>query len=216
MSHKFFTLIYGDEIHAAPKSKIIPAADVSKLINAEEVLKHIQEDAEKYRMHVTKDCETIKEQAYQEGFQEGFRQWAEQLVHLENEISSVHKELESLVIPIALKAAKKIVSRELDAHPDAIVDIVATNLKVVSQHKKINIYVNKNELEILNQHKQRLRDIFESLDSLSIRERADIQPGGCVIETEIGIINAQIEQRWAILERAFEALAKKHQSAKEG
>ena len=63
-------------------------------------------------------------------------------------------------------------------------------------------------MDILEKHKPRLRDMFEHLESLSIRPRDDIEPGGCVIETEIGIINVEMEHRWRVLEKAFEALLK--------
>ncbi|WP_068470719.1 HrpE/YscL family type III secretion apparatus protein [Candidatus Protochlamydia phocaeensis] len=208
MSKKFFSLIYGDHIHIAPKTKHIPADNFSTLLEAGEVLEHIKQDAEKYRMQVAQECEEIKEKAHKEGYEEGFAKWAEHLVNLEKEIESVHKELQQLVIPVALKAAQKIVGREIELSEDVIVDIVAANLKAVAQHKKITIYVNKKDLEILEKNKPRLRDLFESLESLSIRPRDDVAPGGCVIETEIGIINAQLEHRWRVLEKAFEKLAK--------
>ena len=96
--------------------------------------------------------------------------------------------------------------REIELSEDLIVDIVASNLKAVLQHKKITIYVNKKEIESLEKHKQQLRDLFENLESFSIRPRDDIAPGGCVIETEIGIINAQMEHRWQVLEQAFNAM----------
>lgn len=208
MSKKFFTLIYGDRIHAAPKTKIIPSEDLAILQDALEVLKHIKQDADKYRLQVAKECEELKENAFKEGYEEGFKQWSEHLANFEKQLETLHKEMQQLIIPIALKAAKKIVGREIELSEDAIVDIVASNLKVVSQHKKITIYVNKKELDILEQNKPRLRQLFENLESLSIRPREDIAPGGCVIETEIGIINAQMEHRWRILEKAFEALIK--------
>lgn len=208
MSKKFFTLIYGDRIHAAPKTKIIPSEDLAILQDALEVLEHIKQDADKYRLQVAKECEELKENAFKEGYEEGFKQWSEHLANFEKQLETLHKEMQQLIIPIALKAAKKIVGREIELSEDAIVDIVASNLKVVSQHKKITIYVNKKELDILEQNKPRLRQLFENLESLSIRPREDIAPGGCVIETEIGIINAQMEHRWRILEKAFEALIK--------
>jgi type III secretion protein L len=82
-------------------------------------------------------------------------------------------------------------------------------LKAVAQHKQIVIYVNRQDLAALEAARPRLKDLFEQLEVLSLRERADIQTGGCVIETEGGIINAQIENRWRILENAFEAMRKK-------
>lgn len=208
MSKKFFSLIHGDQIHVAPKTKIISADAISSLLEAAQVLDNIKKDAEKYRLQIAKESEEIKENAAKEGYEEGFKKWAEHLVNLEKEIEQVHDELKNLIIPVALKAAKKIVGREIELSEDIIVDIVVANLKSVAQHKKITIYVNKKELDALERNKTRLRDLFESLESLSIRPREDIAPGGCVIETEIGIINAQLDHRWRVLEKAFESLVK--------
>jgi type III secretion protein L len=208
VSKKFFTLIYGDKVHAAPTAKIIPAEELSDLLEASQVLEQIKQEAEKYRLQVVEECEKMKENAFKEGYEEGFKQWAEHLVKFETQLEALHKEMRQMVIPVALKAAKKIVGREMELSEDAIVDIVASNLRGVTQHKKIIIYVNKKELDILENNKQRLRDLFENLESFSIRPREDIAPGGCVIETEVGIINAQMEHRWNVLEKVFEALVK--------
>lgn len=208
MSKKLFTLIHGDRVLIAPKEKIIPAEEISTLQHAVEVLTHIKEDAEKYRLEVAKESEQIKENAFKEGYESGFKQWAEHLAQFEKDLEKAHKDTEQAIIPIALKAAKKIVGREIELSEETIVDIVASNLKAVSQHKKITIFVNKKELEVLEKNKQRLRELFENLEGFSIRPRDDIEPGGCVIETEIGIINAQMEHRWRVLEKAFEALIK--------
>lgn len=208
MTNKFFTLIYGDQIQRAPKQKVIPAASVSKLIEAAAVLEHVKKDAEQYREQVIKECEQLKENAQKEGYEEGFKKWTQHLINLENEITLVHKELQQTVIPIALKAARKIVGREIELSETVIVDIVTSILKTVAQHKKITIYVNKKDLAVLEACKPGLKEGFENLESLSIRPREDVTPGGCVIETEIGIINAQLEHRWHILEAAFETLMK--------
>jgi type III secretion protein L len=208
VSKKFFTLIHGDRIHVAPKTKIVPANELATLQDASEVLVHIQEDAERYRLQVVKEGEELKENAFKEGYEDGFKQWAENLVTFEKQLEALNKEMQKAIIPIALKAAKKIVGREIELSEDAIVDIVASNLKAVAQHKKIIIYVNKQDLDVLEKNKPRLRELFESLESLSVRPRDDIAPGGCVIETEIGIINAQMEHRWRVLEKAFETLMK--------
>lgn len=208
MKKKFFSLINGSDVHVAPKSKIIPQNEISQLLDGEELLKKIKEDAERYRIEVTETCEKLKEKAQAEGYEEGFKDWAEHVAKLEEEISRVRQDMEKLIAPVALKAAKKIVGREIELSETAIVDIVANSLKAVSTHKKINVYVNKKDLDILEKNKTKLKQIFENLEVFSIRERNDIEPGGCVIETEGGIINAQLENQWRTLERAFDTLIK--------
>lgn len=208
MSQNFFSLIHQESVHPAPKSKIIKAEAFSKLLDAEQVLETVKKDAEQYKIEVVSDCEKQKEQAQREGFEEGFKKWAEQLAFLEQEIIKVRGDMEKAIVPVALKAAKKILGREIELSESAIVDIVSNNLKAVAQHKKITIYVNKKDFETLEKHRSQIKDLFESLEALSIRERADIEQGGCVIETEGGIINAKLENQWRIIEKAFEMLMK--------
>jgi type III secretion protein L len=201
VSQKFFSLIHHhqDSVHTAPNTKVIKADAFSTLLETEKLLEKVKKDAEDYQVAVTSECEKLKEQSQKEGFEEGFTKWAEHIVRLEQEILAVRKDMEKLIIPVALKAAKKIVGKEIELSENVIVDIVASNLKAVAQHKKVTIYVNKNDFETLEKNRQKIKDLFESLETLSIRERADIEEGGCVIETEGGIINARLENRWRIL-----------------
>jgi type III secretion protein L len=206
-SKQLFSLIYGPTVGKATNAKIVRRDDFSKLLNSQEVLETIIADAEKYRQSVVSECEALKEQAQKEGFAEGYQEWAQHIAKLEEEISKVREEMQKLIIPVSLKAAKKIVSSELALQPAAILEIVTNALKSVSQHKRIVIYVNKNDLELLESSKGKIKQIFEALESLSIRDRDDVEQGGCIIETEGGIINAQLKDRWRNLESAFESLA---------
>lgn len=205
---KIFTLINQGEIHLSPEVKFLPKEEVGELLNGKELLDKIQEDAENYRKEVVLECEKLKENAQTEGYEEGFKNWVEHVAALEKEIVKVRQEFEKVLIPIALKAAKKIVGREIQLNEETIVDIIANALKPVVTHKKITIYVNKKDFEAVEKNKPRLKQLFESLEAFLVRERGDIEQGGCVIETEGGIINAQLENLWRILERAFDQLMK--------
>lgn len=116
--------------------------------------------------------------------------------------------MNKLILPLALKAAKKIVTKELETRPETIVDIVLHTLTPVLQSHKITIWVNKADKEILEKEKSRIREKLEQIESLSIHERDDISPGGCIIETEAGIINASIENQWRAIEAAFDKYLK--------
>lgn len=213
MKKKFFSLIHGDSIHVAPETRIIPAEEFSKTVDAYQILEEVKKDALKYKQEVAEEIEKLKEQAQKEGFEEGFKKWTEQIVKVEEEIVKVRKETEKVALPVALRAAKKIIGRELELSESAIVDIVSNSLKAVVTHKKITIYVNKKDLEALDKNRHKLKDIFENLEILTLRERSDVAPGGCIIETEGGIINAQLENQWRILENAFDKMMKQKEKA---
>lgn len=203
MAKKLFSLIHQDKETISLDKHIIPADAISVLLDAKELMEKVQQDAEDYKTSIALECEHLKTAAQQAGFNEGYQQWASQVSKLEEEIVRVRQEIEKLLVPVAIKAAKKIVGREMEISEDTITDIVSTTLKAVSQHKKIVIYVNKKDLDPLEQGRDRLKGIFESLEVLSIRERPDVARGGCIIETEGGIINAQLDNQWNALEKAF-------------
>jgi type III secretion protein L len=209
VSKNFFTLLHGQDVTTAPDTKIIPEASFSSLLDAKKLVEEAKNDTEKYRQEVVEECVQLKEQAKKEGFEHGFAEWVKAIASLEAEVAKVKKEMEKTVVPIALKAARKILGRELETSESAIVDIVATSLKGVAQHKKVTVWVNPKELDVIQGQKKKLQGLFENLEVLSVRPRGDVKEGGCVIETEAGIINAQLENQWMILENAFQKLVEK-------
>jgi len=206
---KFFSQITTKQITTTGKKKIIPAKDFAILKKAADILKEVKKEALQYRQDVAQECEKIKEQAANDGFQEGLEKLNTNLLKLNEKLKEVEEELKQKILPIALKAAKKILGEELKMHPDRIVDIVIQAIKPVMQHHRITIYVNKEDIAILEQNRQKIKNIIEQAEFFSIQERIDIEKGGCIIETEAGIINAQLENQWRALEAAFEKLMSK-------
>lgn len=207
MTKRFFSLIHRDaDIRLSPGTKIVPSDAISQLLEARDVLDKVREDALLYRQKVAEECEKLKEEAQKEGYAEGFKEWAEEIIKLQEQIQSVRAEYSKMLAPVALKATQKIVGDVLKSTADGAYNIVANALKPVLQHKKITIYVNKEDLTSLEKNRERLKNLFEGIEVLSIRESEDVTQGGCIIETEGGIINARLENQWAVLERAFEKL----------
>lgn len=206
---KFFSLISKDEIRAAPEKKVIPEKEFSKLMDADEILKKIKEETKQHKKELSEEAEEIKNKAYDEGFEEGLQIFNEHIMMLDKKLKSVEKELEKKILPIALQAARKVVGEELKVHPNRVTDIVIQALKPVIQHHHIRIYANKADMHILESSKAKIRKILPQVEALSIQERPDVQQGGCIIETEAGIINAQLDNQWRALEAAFQSFMKK-------
>lgn len=202
---KFFTLHDAKEIHIPPGTKIIPATEFSELKTAEEIIELAKQDAEIFKEQLEQEAKQIKEDAFSQGFQEGLVSLNQHILSLDHELKTLRSDIQKKILPLALSAARKILGEELKMHPDRIVDIVLSSLKPVTQHRRIGIYVNRADLQMIEENRPKIRNIFEHLENLSIQERDDIEPGGCMIETEAGIINAQLENQWRALESAFES-----------
>ncbi len=204
---RFFSFISKGEIHNTGEA-IIPAEDFSLLLTASQILAKAKEDAETFKKNLSEEASLLKERAKEEGFEEGLSQFNDKLLALDEQLKLLKIELQNQILPIAIKAAHKIVSTELKMRPEVIVDIVIKALNPVLQSKQVTIVVNKLDKEALESAKPHLKTLLEKVDSFTIIDRPDVSQGGCLIETEAGIINATIENQWRVLELALSRYAK--------
>lgn len=205
---KKFTLLKKDKILIGRKEKFIPAKEFAVLLDAEELKSHIELEIQQLKKKTEKKCKELQGTAEREGFQEGLVQFNKHIVALEEKKRQLYHETQRLIIPLALKAAKKIVAQELKLHADVIVEIVKQTLKPVLQNHRIKIFVNKEDRNALESNKDSIKSILEQVETFSIEDRPDIEQGGCIIETESGIINATLDNQWKALEAAFQGFMK--------
>lgn len=205
---KRFTLLQRDKILIGKNEKFIPAKEFSTLLDAEELKNRVEEEIKQLKKATEKKCKELKETARTEGFQEGLEQFNQHIIALEEKKRQLYHETQRLIIPLALKAAKKVVAQELKLHADVIVEIVKQTLKPVLQNHRIKIFVNKEDRAALESNKDSIKSILEQVETLSIEDRPDIERGGCIIETESGIINATLDNQWKALEAAFQGFMK--------
>ena len=198
-----FSLFYEAKIKKTSGSKIIPKEEFSQLVEAIDLIKEAKEDAQKYKEEVKAECEIIKKEAHNEGFEQGLAQLMTTIETVNQSLAELRHEMQNQILPLALKAAKKIVGDQLTLKPDIIVDIVMNTIKPVVQAVNIRILVNKADKPFLDAKKEQIKILLERVEHLTIEERHDVTPGGCIIETESGIINATLENQWRALEAAF-------------
>jgi flagellar assembly protein FliH len=96
---------------------------------------------------------------------------------------------------ISTLIAKRVLARELKLAPDSILAITKEALAEVTHANSARIRINPADSEVLHEHKTELMAAAESVRQLEIVSDEDIA-GGCVIETDGGVVDAQIDMRF--------------------
>jgi len=167
-----------------------------------DIVEKAKEDAKGHLESARQEGERLKEAAEKAGHGKGLEEFNEKILEMDQELKKVRHEMQKMVLPLALQAAKKIVSKELETYPDTIVDIVQKAIAPVTESHQVIIFVSKQDKEALEQSKGIIQEMLPHVDALSIQEK-EMTPGSCIIKTEAGMINASIENQWKALERAF-------------
>ena len=204
-----FSLIYKGDIKKTSEKKVLRAEEFSQLLEIQDLLKEAKDDIQRLQEETTTECIQLKKEAEEAGLQQGLIKFNTQLIYLDQKVKEMQHEMQKMILPLALKAAKKIVGEQLVLNPQSIIEIVMQALKPVRQNHEIKIFVSKEDKEALESAKEKLKVLFDQLRILTIDERDDLTKGSCIIETEAGIINATLDNQWRALEAAFESFLKR-------
>lgn len=204
---KYFSLLDESSVTPSADTKIIPKAEFEKLLSGKQLLDEVEKQYEAFQIQLAEDKKAALERGYKDGYQQGLTEFNEHILQLDATSKSLRIDMQNQVLSFALKAAKKIVGEALHIQPELILDIVKQTLKPVREAHTIKIGVSKEDRILLEKKKDEIKKQLDQVDVLVIEERADVETGGCIIETESGIINATLENQWRALEAAFNRMA---------
>ncbi|MCC7309012.1 MAG: hypothetical protein IT173_15720 [Acidobacteria bacterium] len=100
--------------------------------------------------------------------------------------------VESDLVELAIQIAKKIVRREVTVDKEIAVTLVRVSLSKLNQRTAAEVHLNPDDLAYIN---SRL-DSLQFRGALTLIEDPSISPGGCLVHTETGDIDARIESQF--------------------
>ena len=110
---------------------------------------------------------------------------------------------EESLVRLAVAVARRIIGDTVVVNQDAVLDTVRRALKQVMEKESVIIRVNPEDLRTVREHGSEWLSLVEGTHSLDIIDDERISRGGCLVETEAGNVEAQIEKQIRTLERAL-------------
>lgn len=144
--------------------------------------------------------EEERKKGFEEGRQEGLAVLTEKIVAAESAQEKVLKESEPGIVRMVMEIAEKVIGRELEK--GAILDIVKKSIRESVGHK-IFVKVHPADFTVLKKREKEILAILEQNESLTIKEDDTIPPGGCVVETEMGTVDARLETQLKGIRKAL-------------
>lgn len=198
--------------------------------DAEEEAQQTRAEATQQAEKIIRDAEErgrkIEEEAYQKGFQEGRDAGiAEGKAELQRVIERFHvvlskaierrneiiQESEVQVVNLVLSIAKKVIKVISEHQKNVVINNIAQSLQKLQQKSEVTIRVNLADLKLATKHKEDILKMAEQVKTITIAEDTTVDPGGCIIETDFGEIDARIaSQLREIEDRILEMVPIKH------
>lgn len=174
----------------------------------------------------------LNEQAYKRGFAEGKikgmieaeNTWHEMvekklepllnglqeaLLQLENIHKDTYRQIEKELVELSLAIAKQVICREVAVDREIVLHVARKALAKVEDPGRIKIKISSSDLQFVNENQSQLTNLVDNMENVTLEAAECVQSGGCIIETDMGEIDARIEKQLQAVEESFRAALEK-------
>jgi flagellar biosynthesis/type III secretory pathway protein FliH len=113
------------------------------------------------------------------------------------------EENELVVVRLAFEIAKKVVHQEISANPDLILYVVREALKKAAGSQNLTVRLNPQDVAVLEKGKEERLPELKKFERLEIVADEKIERGGCILETDSGLLDAQLAVQLKKIEEAL-------------
>lgn len=210
-----------DRLNNEMKKAKKEAEDVIKNARAQE--EQIRAEVERFKAEEIEKtkiiCEEIKEDTRREAFDKGYAEGREDaairskaiLQSLEQVLQQaltqkdeIIKKAEQQIVQLAMAISKKVTKCEVTMNRDIIFYSVNEAISKIVDKDTINIYMSLRDINAFTQKKDEILKSLPIGSHVKIIEDNNIEPGGCVIVTNMGNIDATISSQMLEIEKLLE------------
>jgi flagellar assembly protein FliH len=163
-------------------------------------------EAEKMIKEAELKVSEIEHEAYKKGYEagreEGYKEGQAEVLRLIDRLGTIIstavdirddiiKSSERMMTEMILMIARKVIKDEIVERREVVINNIKEALRRVKDRDRIDIRVNFADLDMTTAHKDELIKMMESLKKVNFYEDSRVDRGGCIIETDVGSIDAR-------------------------
>lgn len=191
----------GGDVTVAPERRVIRSEDYQAWVEGQAFLEAAKAHAQEIEAEAREAYAREKERGYQDGLAEAAMKAAEQQLDTIAQTVSWFETIEKQMAELVIQSTEKILG-ELD-DVELIRRVVQSAMRVMRNQKQVTLRVNPDMVEPVQ---KRLADImadFPGVTFVDVAPDARMRRGGCILESELGVVDASIEIQLEALKRSL-------------
>ena len=185
-----------------PGTRVLPAADLAALVEAQSVLDNAHAQAEAILAGAREAFEAERRRGYEDGKQEALLDQAEKMIETVSRTVEYFAGVENEMVDLVMASVRKVVDGFDDR--EKVMIVVRNALAVVRNQKQMTLRLHPAEIESV---RERINDIlaaYPGVGYLDLLADARLGRGACILESQIGMVEASLEGQIEALRGAFQ------------
>lgn len=212
----------GEQPVASPNRGAIAFNYDDVVQRAEAYLNKVKQQAQQILVEARQEADAVREQARVSGMQQAKQEAQAGLRALVNEqvnvlLPAIQSQFEELnkakdawlhrweqdAVKLALRIAERVVASEIERRPEVAADLTREALELLSQAKQVEVQLHPDDHRLLEDHLEQIQAGIGKVASVQFVTNSDVRRGGCVVLSEHGEVDQNIDTR---IERISEEL----------
>jgi type III secretion protein L len=187
-----------------PAARILRADAYATLVEADALLAQAREQADAVVAGAQAAFVAEQERGYADGRESALMDQAEKMIETVGRTVDYFTNVENEMIDLVMMAVRKVVDGFDDREKTLIV--VRNALAVVRNQKQMTLRLHPDEVDTVRERVNDLLAAYPGVGYLDILPDGRLERGSCILESEIGLVEASLEAQISALRNAFERM----------
>ena len=188
--------------HVAPDTRVLQAKDIASWTDSEGLIAAAQAQAQAIVDAAQAAYEQERQRGYADGLAEAQMAQAEKMIDTVSRTVDYFAQVEADMVALVMDAVRKIIDDYDDG--DRVLIVVKNALSVVRNQKQMTLRLHPQQIEVVRARINDLLSAYPGVGYLDIVADGRLGPQACILESEIGLVEASMESQLAALEKAFQ------------
>lgn len=184
-----------------PEDGIIKADEYAALLDADGIIKDAETRAAEIIRKAEEQYELRRKEGYETGLVEGQMEITEKMMDTVAASVDYLSDVEATVVDVVTKSVRRVLG-EMDSS-ERITSVVQNALAVARTQSKVTVRVSPNDLESVQSQLDAITRPYPTITLIDVVADSRLEPGGCILETAIGIVDAGVETQLQAIERSL-------------
>lgn len=186
----------------APATRIVRAADMAAFADAQALIADAHCQADRIMEGARAAFEQQRELGYREGKDAALVEVSGRMMEAVAGTVDYFSRVEGEIVNVVMAAVRKIVHEFDDREKTAIA--VRGALAVLRNQKQVSLRLHPDEIETVREKLDSILSAYPAVSYLDLVADSRVGRGACILESEIGVVEASLEGQMRALEEAFE------------
>lgn len=196
-----FFLKHKSLVAPPPGTKVIKRQEYGQMSQANQILEQARQKAAQTIAQANEVYEARKQQGYEDGLEEGRMAHSEKIMDTALQSIAYLETTEKSVAGLVIQCLEKVIG-EID-DDELILRIVRSGLVVARNENQVRVRVCEQDLPAVKNKLDTLLQAYPSIRVLDIMPDRRLKKGACIVESELGVVDAGIDTQIEAIRRAI-------------